>query len=697
MIIKKRLIHVTIVFICIVGMIIEQTALVMAAGETVTSGTIVQQATSTAGGYTDNAKITYESYAMENGTYGIIAESNGIIDTSVNKTVTSNYDGVNYNVNIHNGFATFDPSNAKFAGSPTADNDTKLVQTPANTAGSTSIEGTNNENEPDITIQDPTDKTLGAIATDTTIAGTVAGAFHSANAYNNFKTVKGLQNDALEDLRNALQKIQSDPSINPISSDKWNKTSYINKAEYNAQQVLDSSDLPFKVSYSPEHTNIKGEPDIASMKVTIKSTADYPGEPIQQTISISPNQSKEEIDSAWEQLDKSMQDGLSVKGTNASIPFEEADTANATFMQKAYGPGIEDAIDNLGFIDGIKSAASDLGLNKIGNILPDAIKNAKNFSTIEKAFNIADKGLFALTMAIDVGEFANQVNNSNYEGARETVVKTALDAGICLYGTTLVAGGLDLLASTLTAYGLDAIGISLGDGPGLLIAIAATSVLAYNDDAIANWITNIPGDIGDLWAWLIGNQQNNSTVVYKPVIYLYTPHTENVSVKLTGQTILTASEPTYGDGWNVVASPNGKLVSYGHNYNSLFYEDVVNEHWQSTSGWEVSGKNFDSWAKQTLTKYGLNSAEINDFIDYWQPLMSKSSYWVIAPQSDTLINDATGLEITPKPDSILRLWFTFTPENKPTSIATPLIKPFNRKGFTVVEWGGIPELAGLSH
>ena len=46
------------------------------------------------------------------------------------------------------------------------------------------------------------------------------------------------------------------------------------------------------------------------------------------------------------------------------------------------------------------------------------------------------------------------------------------------------------------------------------------------------------------------------------------------------------------------------------------------------------------------------------------------------------------MNITPKPDSLLRVFMVFRELDAPMSLPEQKIEPFVRKGFTVVEWGG---------
>ena len=50
--------------------------------------------------------------------------------------------------------------------------------------------------------------------------------------------------------------------------------------------------------------------------------------------------------------------------------------------------------------------------------------------------------------------------------------------------------------------------------------------------------------------------------------------------------------------------------------------------------------------------------------------------------------DQAKLVITPKPDSLLRVFMVYKPLQQKITVPEQELKPFTRKGFTVVEWGG---------
>ncbi|MBO5285335.1 MAG: hypothetical protein J6B16_00390, partial [Clostridia bacterium] len=69
------------------------------------------------------------------------------------------------------------------------------------------------------------------------------------------------------------------------------------------------------------------------------------------------------------------------------------------------------------------------------------------------------------------------------------------------------------------------------------------------------------------------------------------------------------------------------------------------------------------------------------------PLMQDNAYNVISFQTEDYVNNAV-LNITPKPDSVLRVFMTYYSSDTMVDIGPQTLKGFTRNGFTVVEWGG---------
>ena len=72
---------------------------------------------------------------------------------------------------------------------------------------------------------------------------------------------------------------------------------------------------------------------------------------------------------------------------------------------------------------------------------------------------------------------------------------------------------------------------------------------------------------------------------------------------------------------------------------------------------------------------------------YWLPYMQKNPYNLITFQNETY-EELVHLEISPKPENILRVFMVFQPLDTPIETEEPEISAFERYGFTVVEWGG---------
>ncbi|MBQ8920941.1 MAG: hypothetical protein IJ060_02110 [Oscillospiraceae bacterium] len=67
--------------------------------------------------------------------------------------------------------------------------------------------------------------------------------------------------------------------------------------------------------------------------------------------------------------------------------------------------------------------------------------------------------------------------------------------------------------------------------------------------------------------------------------------------------------------------------------------------------------------------------------------MEHNNYNLISFQSDAY-TDAAELDITPKPDSMLRVFMAYIPLEEEREIAPQTLVPFDRTGYSAVEWGG---------
>ena len=178
----------------------------------------------------------------------------------------------------------------------------------------------------------------------------------------------------------------------------------------------------------------------------------------------------------------------------------------------------------------------------------------------------------------------------------------------------------------------------------------------------------------------------------KPIIYFY-PEVDTVcSAKLTLKGKLTCTYPEHGaNGWqNFTAHPDGTLIfPDGKEYYALYWEGTQNTQWDFSTGYCVPGEDTAAFLEWALAQQGLTPREANEFIIYWLPLMQENPYNVISFQT-TAYTDGAKLEITPAPDSLLRIFMAYYPSDVAVEIAPQTFEGFAREGFTVVEWGGGP-------
>ena len=106
-----------------------------------------------------------------------------------------------------------------------------------------------------------------------------------------------------------------------------------------------------------------------------------------------------------------------------------------------------------------------------------------------------------------------------------------------------------------------------------------------------------------------------------------------------------------------------------------------------TKGFVVKGNETKAFLQEKLASLGLSRHELDEFIEYWLPKMEKNGYNYVQFLGKEY-TDTARLDITPRPDSVLRVFMAFKPLNQYLSVVPQTMKPFERKGFSVIEWGG---------
>jgi hypothetical protein len=176
------------------------------------------------------------------------------------------------------------------------------------------------------------------------------------------------------------------------------------------------------------------------------------------------------------------------------------------------------------------------------------------------------------------------------------------------------------------------------------------------------------------------------TVVKKPAVYLYPEKEMNVNVNVEVNGKLTFTEPEYITGWNVNVKPDGLIDG---KYDYLFYEANLNKIELPEEGWIVQFGKLENWLDEYLPQLGLNKKETEQFKEYWLKDLKKANYYEIKLLENNFLEENMKLKISPAPQTVLRLNFYFKPAFEKRDIKSPTINKVERKGFTVIEWGGI--------
>ncbi len=208
-----------------------------------------------------------------------------------------------------------------------------------------------------------------------------------------------------------------------------------------------------------------------------------------------------------------------------------------------------------------------------------------------------------------------------------------------------------------------------------------------NSAGMMEWFALKQDDDG--WNLMEMHHNNNGMgLAAKPVIYLYPESVTEIEVELDYDGFLTCTYPKYKNSWKVTAQPDGTLTDEnGQSYNYLYWEGISHMEYDFSKGFCIAGKDTATFLEEILAKLGLTRREANEFIVYWLPLMESNPYNLIAFQYDKYTENAK-LNVSPLPDTVLRIFMAWKPLEEEIDIELQELTTTERKGFTVVEWGG---------
>lgn len=75
-------------------------------------------------------------------------------------------------------------------------------------------------------------------------------------------------------------------------------------------------------------------------------------------------------------------------------------------------------------------------------------------------------------------------------------------------------------------------------------------------------------------------------------------------------------------------------------------------------------------------------------MEFWQPRLEVKPYAFVSFVPQKEFDRLAPLTVSPKPDSIIRVFMDYKPLDEKITVREPIIRTPVRKGFAVVEWGG---------
>lgn len=189
------------------------------------------------------------------------------------------------------------------------------------------------------------------------------------------------------------------------------------------------------------------------------------------------------------------------------------------------------------------------------------------------------------------------------------------------------------------------------------------------------------------------NPEDIIVIAKKPVIYLYPTKKTDITINLDFNGKLLTTFPKYEKNWSVTGFLDGQIFDKKTNrfYSSLFWDGTQKfpvEHYNYQSGFVVSKNDLSSFLIEKLEYIGLNNTETNEFVQFWLPILEKNDLNFIHFRINSDYDIISTNNVFPKPDTSIRVFMEFYGLEKPIEISQQQLSKTERKGFTLVEWGG---------
>ena len=175
----------------------------------------------------------------------------------------------------------------------------------------------------------------------------------------------------------------------------------------------------------------------------------------------------------------------------------------------------------------------------------------------------------------------------------------------------------------------------------------------------------------------------------KPIIYLYPTTETEINIKLWTPKNLLHTYPKYNsEKWrNVIAQPNWELedMDTWRKQYALYREWKTYDKNNFNEWFVVAWKDIIPFLEEKLAILWLNEREAEEFIVYWLHQMEGNKYNLIRFETIEEQNENMPLNITPTPDTVIRVMMDWKVIDEPIDIIEQKLSTPERNGFTVVE------------
>ncbi len=175
----------------------------------------------------------------------------------------------------------------------------------------------------------------------------------------------------------------------------------------------------------------------------------------------------------------------------------------------------------------------------------------------------------------------------------------------------------------------------------------------------------------------------------KPAIYLYSETPLDLSLSVSPHGKFEYVYPQMSGTWNIHVDGN-QLTVDDKVYDYLFWEGLhPTIEYNKNEGYVVAGKDVNVFLEEKLDYMGFNAREKQDFICYWGPILNKNQFNKIHfLTGDQYNQEIATYESSVKIDSELRVLMLFESIDEPVKLIEQNLPQIERKGLTLIEWGG---------